>query len=287
MLDIRRVSHSAKKHRQRIFFSLMSLYFILPGVILISGSSSLVFDFFLGAVASGKGHKNEFLDLYLSLAFMFFIVHYLVICIMNLANPLGEFHGEGAASDAPLAEGYVSKFVFARLLPRLMMIPLILYFSYVIVYGSSWAVDMHFAGFVQIHLLTIFGSLLAFLFMLALSINVQLFVKTHIARFGLAIFGAFLAFVLYMPEMALGLGKMISGNYVEISFWPYLILWGFTPFGTMEAIDRFYLDWTSVWSRSMDPRAAVAIRAGVQIFVISALIFAAKTRFRKVFRQGL
>lgn len=283
LLDWRRLIRAIRNQKAKIIKSVLFLYVAVPVAVVIAGKSNSVFTNYLGLTASQNGISNILFDLYFGLVYLIIILHYLSICILNLVNPLGKFYGDAAVEDAPVAPGYARQFITARLIPRLSIFPLILYVTYGIILGRQWAIDMALGGFLLLHLFTVFSAIIAFTHLLSFAIFVQVFVSNSSIRFVIITAFVIISVFTYNPESLLAAIKTFAGADGKIVFLPYLLFWGFSPFGTIEAVERFYLDWTSEFSRFMDPRIAIAVRACVQICVIAAIIFAARIRFRKVF----
>lgn len=283
ILDWKLLARALRKKQTVIWLSLAFIYILIP-VLLALIKKNIPYGKYLFAVGlSTNSDVDVWIEDALFLIPTLLFVHYLSICNLNLVNPLGKFYGDAAVEDAPVAPGYARQFITARLIPRLSILPLMLYMSYGIILGRQWAIDMALGGFLLLHLFTVFSAIIAFTHLLSFAIFVQVFVSNSSIRFVIIAAFVIISVFTYNPESLLAALKTFAGADGEIVFLPYLLIWGFSPFGTIEAVERFYLDWTSEFSRFMDPRIAIAVRACVQICVIAAIVFAARIRFRKVF----
>lgn len=157
-------------------------------------------------------------------------LNYIVITFLNLINPIGGTGKHSIYTDPPVAPGFASKFLYARLLPRLSILPLCVFITWLYTFRiPGWGLDFMVYPVALVVFLLILDVFLAFFHILGVALLIAIFLKRAEVRM----------FLVLLFILLLAIAPTSSEHFPVIN---YEILWWFwRPFGSVLAIANMLL----------------------------------------------
>ena len=269
LLDWRRFKRTLVRNFKLFIPTLGVLYLLIPvclGYIIVNYNSKPA------VIIIGQPEIPGILIVVLALASLVFIFHILTISTLNLINPLGKFYGELLVYDMTCIPGGHKTFFAARLLPRASVAFVTFVAVFFFVESGFKAMDVTIISIRQYYILIVFSAILSYLHFIGIGLLVQMYFRALWLRSLIVVLLVLIAVITFKPEWMLSAIDEFAKTKLEIPAVSYLLLWGLHPFGSSEAISRFFTDAMSPMAKYFQPWTAFWIRSGVQ-FVVVVLIW--------------